>query len=118
MPQFTDKIVWITGAGSGIGRATALMFAAEGATLALMGRRPEPLEAVAESSRKLGVTVEVAPLDVADNFAVAHARRRVTGCCFCTPTRNLRRAGRQPRPGTLETVKWPGISGCGFAPRG
>jgi len=58
--QFTDKIVWITGAGSGIGRATALMFAAEGAALALMGRRPEPLEAVAEAARELGAAAEKA----------------------------------------------------------
>ena len=68
--QFTDKIVWITGAGSGIGRATALMFAAEGAALALMGRRPEPLEAVAEAARKLGARAEVAPLDIAERPAV------------------------------------------------
>ena len=61
---------------------------------------------------------EAASQDVADNFVVAHARRQVSGCCFCTPTRNLQRAGRQPQQSTLETVKLPGISGCGFAPRG
>lgn len=75
MPQFTDRIVWITGAGSGIGRATALMFAAEGARLALMGRRPEPLEAVAEAARELGAKVEVAPLDVVDRPAVRAAAK-------------------------------------------
>lgn len=70
MPQFTDKIVWITGGGTGIGRATALMFAKEGATLALMGRRQEPLEAVAGAARELGAQVQVVPLDVANRPGV------------------------------------------------
>ena len=35
MALFAGKVVWITGAGTGIGRAAALMFAGEGATVAL-----------------------------------------------------------------------------------
>lgn len=41
------KTVLITGAGSGIGRAAALVFARKGARLVLMGRRAEPLESTA-----------------------------------------------------------------------
>ena len=41
------KIVWITGAGSGIGRACAVAFAGAGARVALTGRRREALEATA-----------------------------------------------------------------------
>ena len=45
--SFTDKIVWITGASSGIGAALAKAFAAEGAHIILSGRRTEALEKVA-----------------------------------------------------------------------
>jgi len=42
------KIILLTGAGTGIGRACAMAFASEGASLALVGRRKEKLEAVAK----------------------------------------------------------------------
>ena len=43
------KVVLVTGAGSGIGRATALLLGSEGARLALASRSPEPLEATASA---------------------------------------------------------------------
>ncbi len=45
--MFKDKVIWITGASSGIGEALAKQFAAEGALLILSGRRVEALEKVA-----------------------------------------------------------------------
>jgi len=41
-----DKTILITGAGSGIGRSLAIAFARSGATIILMGRTVERLEAV------------------------------------------------------------------------
>jgi dehydrogenase/reductase SDR family member 7B len=46
MDQFAGKIVWITGASSGIGEALAAAFAREGAQLVLSSRRVEELERV------------------------------------------------------------------------
>jgi NADP-dependent 3-hydroxy acid dehydrogenase YdfG len=54
----------ITGAGSGIGRATALAFAEAGIDLALVGRSAEKLNAVAAEAGKTGVEVKVYPLDL------------------------------------------------------
>lgn len=46
MPTLTGKTAIVTGASSGIGRATALLFAREGARVVAVARRLEPLEAV------------------------------------------------------------------------
>lgn len=73
MPKFEDKVVWITGAGTGIGRATALMFAEEGARTVLMGRRADVLESVVADVRKLGGESEAVSLDVSDRAAVQTA---------------------------------------------
>jgi meso-butanediol dehydrogenase / (S,S)-butanediol dehydrogenase / diacetyl reductase len=48
--RLKNKIALITGAGTGIGRSIALGFAGEGAEIALVGRRKEPLESVAKEA--------------------------------------------------------------------
>jgi short-subunit dehydrogenase len=54
----------ITGASSGIGRATALAFAEAGIDLALVGRSAEKLSEVATAASALGVEVKIYPLDL------------------------------------------------------
>ena len=54
----------VTGAGSGIGRSIAAALAREGVSVALMGRRREPLQDVAEEIGRLGVAAHVTPGDV------------------------------------------------------
>jgi short-subunit dehydrogenase len=60
----TGKSVVVTGASSGIGRATALEMARRGANVVLAARRVEKLEDVAAQCRALGVRATVVPTDV------------------------------------------------------
>lgn len=46
--KFSDKIVVITGSGTGIGQAIAKKFAENGASIIIMGRRKEPLDKTTE----------------------------------------------------------------------
>lgn len=65
------RSILITGASSGIGRALALAYAAPGIRLALLGRDPARLAAVAEAARDKGATVEAGTVDVRDRLAMA-----------------------------------------------
>ena len=73
------RTVWITGAGSGMGRATALRAARSGWTVALSGRRGEVLEELAAEIREAGGSALVAPLDVQDREAVRGTAERLGG---------------------------------------
>lgn len=69
--NFKDKIVWITGASSGIGKALALEFAKSGAILILSSRNQEALEKIKTACEELGASahIQIVDLEKQDNFA-------------------------------------------------
>ncbi|MGN6444752.1 SDR family NAD(P)-dependent oxidoreductase [Amnibacterium sp.] len=79
--DLTNRSGIITGAGSGIGRELSVQLAAEGASLLLVGRRPEPLEETADLVRAAGGTAHVLAADVTDHEVpgrvVTEARERL-----------------------------------------
>src|SRR3954471_1368288 len=67
--RLKNKIAWVTGAGSGIGRAAAVALAQEGATVIVSGRREAPLEEVAAEIKAAGGTAVVKSADLTDAAA-------------------------------------------------
>lgn len=73
---FRDQVVVITGASSGIGKATAIEFAKRGANLALAARREFGLEKTANDCRKFGVQAIVVSTDVSKEDEVQNLATR------------------------------------------
>ncbi|AVZ76927.1 short-chain dehydrogenase [Streptomyces lunaelactis] len=69
----TDKVVFITGAGRGIGAAAARLFAREGARVLLAARTEAQLKAVTEEIRAAGGTADHVVCDLADAAGVRAA---------------------------------------------
>jgi len=70
LESLKNKVIWITGAGSGIGQAAAAALAKEGAHIVLSGRRIEALQKTADQMVQAGGSASTAVLDVADPEAV------------------------------------------------
>jgi len=75
--RFENQVVWITGGGSGIGRALALAFAKEGAVVAVSGRREERLQEVVQEVEASGAKALAVRCDVTDEASVAEAVQTV-----------------------------------------
>jgi NADP-dependent 3-hydroxy acid dehydrogenase YdfG len=73
-----DRVLWVTGAGSGMGRAAAVSAAANGWRVALSGRRADALRETQELITAAGGTAMVAPLDVRDGDQIAGAHAAIT----------------------------------------
>lgn len=68
-----DKVAFISGGGSGIGRAAAALLAERGAQVALAGRTPEELTEVAEEIERAGGAALTLTCDVSDEESVRSA---------------------------------------------
>ncbi|KQU58690.1 3-ketoacyl-ACP reductase [Rossellomorea marisflavi] len=79
MQSIKGKVALITGAGRGIGRATAEAFAKEGVHVGLVGRTIENLEKAADELKQYDVNVAIAAADVADLDAITKAVESIRG---------------------------------------
>ncbi len=100
--RIDDQVALVTGAGRGIGRATALALAENGADVALAARSADQLEAVAEEIRKLGRRALVVPCNAArtENLAAFAEQAREELGRIDIVVNNV--GGSMPRP-FLET---------------
>ncbi|MBL8588260.1 MAG: SDR family oxidoreductase [Methylobacteriaceae bacterium] len=75
MGSLSGQSAWITGAGTGIGRETAILLAAEGAEVVLIGRREAPLRDTANGVAGAGGSATVLVLDIGSRQAIREAQR-------------------------------------------
>ena len=100
--RLAGKVAIITGGGTGIGAATAALFRAEGAEVVVMGRRPEPLEAVAASTGAVAFAGDATSTE-AVRGVVAFAKERFGGIDIVVP--NAGGSVRGP-VGELDDAGW------------
>lgn len=76
--NFKGKNIWITGASSGIGKATAIRLAGGAALLILSGRNTVALTMVADFCAEKGCRTLILPFDLGDEQSVIAAAKKVT----------------------------------------
>jgi short-subunit dehydrogenase len=81
MTSLTGQRALITGASSGIGRATAIAFAEAGADLALVSRSQSTLQTVADQAKAAKVDARVYPLDLAQVDQVQEQMAKIVSDC-------------------------------------
>jgi 3-oxoacyl-[acyl-carrier protein] reductase len=105
------KVAWVTGASSGLGRATAAALATEGAAVALSARRTAPLEqAASEIGGSARGRVVAVPLDVSDPAAVGDAHERVAQELGVVDVLVANAGG--PPPGTFQSLGDDALQGA------
>jgi NAD(P)-dependent dehydrogenase (short-subunit alcohol dehydrogenase family) len=108
--RFKGKRAIVTGASAGIGRATALRLAAEGARVALIARRREPLEAVAAEIGQAGGEAIVLPADGSVELEIAPAIDRAAaqwgGLDIVVSNAGIELLGQDDRVDRLDVAVW------------
>ncbi len=77
MGPLKNKVVWVTGAGRGIGKAIAEAFGNEKATLALSSRTTDEIQSVSESMNKKGGKASPFPCDVSSEMEVKNTFEKI-----------------------------------------
>ena len=101
MQDLEDKVVLVTGGGSGIGRAIALAFAAQKSRVAITGRTQATLDAVAEEMRRAGAEAFPRICDVTQKAQVETLRQEISSR-FGPVQVLVNNAGIAPAAGFLE----------------
>jgi NAD(P)-dependent dehydrogenase (short-subunit alcohol dehydrogenase family) len=105
--RFTDRSVFVTGAGSGLGRATAVLLAAEGARVFAVDVNRDGLAETVAAIRRAGGTADGTHCDVADaasvDAAVARAAEVHGGIAILV---NVAGVGRAARLEEIDAAEW------------
>jgi 3-oxoacyl-[acyl-carrier protein] reductase len=105
-----EKVAWVHGASSGLGRASALALAQDGARVAVSARREDELESVAKEITGAGSEGLAVPCDVTDPDAIKAASARVSNE-LGTVDILVSNAGGPP-PGTFESLDEDALFGA------
>lgn len=101
-PMFAEKVIWITGASSGIGEELAKQLAKEKAALILSARRVDELERVKQFCLQYTNRVEILPVDLAENNTLNDAANKAISF-FGKIDMLINNGGISQRSGVLET---------------
>ncbi len=121
MSSLEGKVAWVTGAGSGIGRAGALALAGAGAHVVLSGRRREALAETGALIAEAGGNAGIEPVDVTDAKAVRavaggieEAHGRLDVLVNSAGVNLVQRHWSQVTPESWDTIVETNLSGASY----